>query len=183
MKRSLLLFVVALFLFVPCAWALEIVDLSVGGEKGYLVASWRLTDVPFAQLDEALRHGVPLKVIFEIRILELRTLRRDKEILRHQIVREIYYDSVKKLYFVQFVGLPELPRQATSLEEAMEMAGNLRALPLLPLHRLRPGKTYRLMVRCILVQTITPGLPSRVLRFVFRSGKIESDWASIRFKL
>ncbi len=183
MRFRLLLLIPLFFLLASVSWALEIVDLSVGGEKGYLVASWRLSGVPFAQLDEALRHGVPLKVGFELRILEIRTLRRDKEILRHQVIRDIYYDSVKKLYFVQFVGLPELPRQASSLEEAMEMAGNFKALPILPLYRLRPGKTYRLMVRCVLTQTITPGLPSRVLRFVFRSGKIESDWVSIRFKL
>ncbi len=181
--RKVFLSVILVFVLAPLAWALEIVDLNVGGEKGYLVASWRLAEVPYAQLDEALRHGVPLNVIFEIRILEIRTLRRDKEILRHRVQREIYYDSVKKLYFVQFVGLPELPRQATSLEEAMELAGNLKALPLLPLYRLRTDKSYRLMVRCLLVQTVTPGLPSRVLRFVFRSGKIESEWVSIRFKL
>ena len=171
------------FLSFSSVWALEIKNLGVHKHQGYLFCHWRLDGVPFAELDEALRHGIPLEIRFQIHLIEIRPLRRDKEVLRYDTVREIYFDPVKKLYFVNFLGLPKLPEQAMSLEEAFEIAGQVENLPLLPVNRLTTDKTYRLKIKAVLVQKVTPGLPSRVLRFIFRNGKIESKWVSLRFEL
>jgi hypothetical protein len=179
----LVIFLAGLLSFSLPAFALEIEGLGVGKKEGYLVCYWKLQDIPFAELDEALRHGIPLEIHFQVRLLEIRALRRDREVLRYDTVREIFFDPVKKLYFVNFLGLPKLPEQAMSLEEAFEIAGNVDSLPLLPINRLTTDRTYRLKVRALLVQKVSPGLPSRVLRFIFRSGKIESKWVSIRFEL
>lgn len=182
--RRFLLFLVLVFLLLKApALAFEIRNLGVGTEKGYLVCYWEVADLPYEDLEEALKHGIPLEIKFEIVLLQLRSFRRDKEILRYETSREIYFDPVKKLYFVNFIGLPRLPQQTSSLEEAFEIAGNVKALPLIPINLLQPKSTYRLKVQGILIQKVQPGLPSRLLRFIFQSGKIKSKWASIRFKL
>jgi len=165
------------------ALALEIQDLTLGTHQGYLVCSWRLVDVPFAKLDEALHHGIPFELRFFIELEKIQRFRRDKKILRHEVVREVYYNAIKNLYQVYFVGLPYPPRNVTSLEEALALAGDIKALPLLPLTSLERGKSYRLKVKVIIYQKVSPGLTSRVLRFLFRGGKIESDWVYVRFKL
>ncbi len=155
----------------------------LGTQQGYLVCSWQLEDIPVQKLDEALHHGVPFEIRFYIELERIRRFRGDKTILRHEVVREVYYNAVKNLYQVYFVGLPYPPRNVPSLEEALALAGNVKSLPLLPLNTLQRGKSYRLKVRVVIYQKVSPGLASRVLRFLFRGGKIESDWARIRFKL
>jgi len=165
------------------ALALEIQDLTLGTHQGYLVCSWRLVDVPVEKLDEALHHGIPFELRFFIELKKIRRFRGDKTILRHEVVREVYYNAVKNLYQVYFVGLPYPPKNVPSLEEALALAGDVEALPLLPLSSLERGKSYRLRVKAIIYQKVSPGLTSRVLRFLFRGGKIESDWVCVRFKL
>ncbi len=183
--RPLAVFFILLFLFVPLSrtLALEIQKVDLGAEGGYLVCSWELGDVPYQKLDESLHHGLPFELRFHLILTQIRRFRGDKTILRHEVVREIYYDAVKNLYYVHFVGWPYPPRHVPSLEEAIALAGNVKALPLIPLNRLERGKTYRLKVKAQIIQKVNPGLPSRVLRFLFRGGKIDSGWVSIRFKL
>ncbi len=180
--KALILSVIFFFYGATC-FALEIQGLNLGAEKGYLVCSWQLSEVPFQKLDEALHHGIPFELRFYLVLEKIRRLRSDKTILRHEVVREIYYDAVKNLYQVYFVGWPYPPRQVPSLEEAVALAGNVKSLPLTPVSLLERGKTYRLKVKAEIHQKVNPGLPSRVLRFLFRGGKIESDWVSVRFKL
>ena len=179
----ILLVLTLFFLLAARVLALEVQDLSLGTQKGYLVCSWHLTDVPYDKLDEALHHGIPFELRFYLALERIRRFRGDKTVLRHEVVREVYYDAVKNLYQVYFVGWPYPPRLVPSLEEAVSLAGDVKNLPLIPLSMLEKGKTYRLKVRAEIIQKASPGLPSRVLRFIFRGGKISSDWATLRFKL
>ncbi len=183
MKKFIFFALIALVVFQRWAYALEITHLGVGTEGNYLVCYWELVDLPYKELEEALKHSIPLEIRFEIILLQIRSLKRDKQLLRYETSREIYFDPVKKLYFINFIGLPRLPQQVTSLEEALEIAGNVKALPLLPINRLAPKHSYRLKVRSTLVQKLHPGLPSRLLRFIFQQGEMKSKWASIKFHL
>ncbi|AEH45032.1 hypothetical protein Thein_1164 [Thermodesulfatator indicus DSM 15286] len=179
------IFFVVVFLFLLKAQsgqAFSIKNLTLGSENGYLVCSWNLTKLPVTKLDAALHHGIPVRLQFEIVLERPKRFWWDERLLYHIVLREIYYDAVKKVYLVQLVGSSSPPKAVSSLKEALHLAGDVKNIPVIPLNLLKPKQFYRLKIKAILFQKISPNLPSRILRFIFRGGKIESDWVTIRFK-
>ncbi len=164
------------------ALALSLENVSLSTEANYLVCSWELKDIPIEKLDETLHHGIPVRLQFEIIIEKIRRFWWDETLLHHLVLREIYYDAVKNVYNVQFVGISSAPRAFSSLEEALNVAACAQNLPLLPANLIEPGAFYRLKIKATIIQRISPNLPSRVLRIIFKGGKIESDWKIIRFR-
>ncbi|OAG28075.1 DUF4390 domain-containing protein [Thermodesulfatator autotrophicus] len=181
MKKLILTLVFLLFI-ASSGFALSIKNLTLGSEGGYLVCSWNLYELPKNKLDAALHHGVPVRLQFEIVLEKIKRFWWDERLLYHIVLREIYYDAVKNIYLVQLVGSSSPPKAVSSLEEALALAGNARNVPIMPLNLLTPQQFYRLKIKVTAFQKISPNLPSRVLRFLFKGGKIESDWVTIRFK-
>lgn len=168
--------------------AIEVTQLRVGAEHGYLVASCTTEgEIPYDYLDEALKHGVSLRLKFQIVLIRVRKLFRDQIILEQEVNRLLYYQAVKDEYLLQYVGSTIVPQRFSSLREALEKAGTLEALPLVPLAQLKPQSAYRLKVRVILKKEASLPFPFKIpiklLHFLFGGGKMESDWASINFRL
>ncbi len=187
--RTLILSLSLLILFVPKAWAgLKIVQLKVDQQHGYLVASCQTSgDIPYEYLDEALKHGISLRVTFQITLLKVRPLFRDQVLLEEEVNRLLYYQAVKDDYLLQYVGATTTPQSFSSLEEALSKATTLKGLPLLPITQLQKNGHYRLKVRLVLRKEVNIPfpftIPLRLLHFLFGGGKMESDWTSLDFRL
>ncbi len=191
LRQGLKIFILILsfvFISITRSLALEIYDLRVGAEQGYLVVSCQTGgDLPEERIDEALRHGVALRLQFKIILTRLRRLFRDKVILEQEVNRLVYYQAVKNVYLVQYEGAAIVPQRVPTIEEALKEAGKLENLPLIPLDKLKRQSTYRLKIKVIIQKEANPPLPFKIplkmLHFIFGGGKMESGWESIRFRL
>jgi hypothetical protein len=161
--------------------------LQVGTEHGYLVASCTPEGgFPYRRIDEALKHGVTLRLQFQIVLVKVRKLFRDQVVLKEEVSRLLYYQTVKDVYLVQYVGSTVVPQPFSSVKEALKKAASLEALPIVPLARLNPQSGYRLKVRIVIKQEVGIPFPFKIpiklLQFLFGDGKIKSNWVSIDFR-
>ncbi|GEM_PF-2479406 len=186
--RLWILIVGLIFYTATFAWAgPQISNLEVHKKNGYLLMNCQLGgDIPYKYLDETLKHGISLRVTFYIVLTRIRTLLRDQVILEEQVNRLIYYQAVKNDYLIQYVGATIPPQNFSSLKEALTRATTLKNLPLLPLSQLSPSP-YRIKVKVVLSKEVSIPfpftIPLRLLHFLFGSGKIESNWGSLDFRL
>jgi len=175
------LFFLVLFLAVPVR-AVRVRDFNVAPYQDYLLLYAYVEDLPVADLKEAVRHGLGLSFTYEVEIKRLRRFLRDQTLLSQEIVRTVYYDPVKNLYFVYTVGAAGAPYRATSFRQALALASSLEGVPLLPLNRFEPGRRYRVKIRVRIRKFTRVSFPQKLLRtLLFRGETLESPWRSLVF--
>jgi len=175
-----------LFFWVNTAsvWALKIKDLSVAPYGDYLLLYAYLEELPWQDLQEALRHGLGLSFTYQIEVYRIRRLLRDKKIITQEVTRTVYYDPIRNVFFVQTVGALEAPFRASSARQALVMASSLEGLPLLPLARLSPKFHYRLKIRAVVKKFTKSGWPKKIIKFLlFKGDTLETSWESLKFSL
>ncbi|QJA06612.1 DUF4390 domain-containing protein [Thermosulfurimonas marina] len=179
--RPLALFLLLVLMASP-AEALRLRDFSVAPYQDYLLLYAYVEDLPEADLKEAMRHGLGLSFTYEVEIKRLRRFLRDETLLAQEIVRTVYYDPVKNLYFVHTVGASAAPYRAPSFRQALALASSLEGVPLLPLNRFEAGRRYRVSLRVRIRKFTRVSFPQRLLRvLLFRGETLESPWQSLVF--
>ncbi len=171
-------------------FALEIGTFSIKNENGYIVANCSLKDLPLSELEGVLKHAVALRVKFKLVLFRVRPLYKDQLILVQEVERLVFFNTVKNSYFVQYVGQNTLPKRASSIEKAFQLAGEITDLPILPVEHFEPQKEYILKIKAVIRRDTNQWLPIKmlhlpikILHFIFGGGKIESEWKSVRFRL
>jgi len=171
-----------LWLIASLTWALYLRDFTVAPYQDYLLLYAYVEDLPQADLKKAVRHGLGLSFTYEVEIKRLRRFLRDESLLSQEIVRTVYYDPVKNLYFVHTVGSAAAPYRATTFRQALTLATSLEGVPLLPLNRFEPGKRYRVSIRVRIRKFTRVSFPQKLLRvLLFRGETLESSWQSLVF--
>ncbi len=179
-----LFFPLLFFLLATPVSALVISDLTVANSRNYVLAYFSLNDIPYQKVEEALRHGIPVRFRFQVELFELRRLRPDRKLLIQEVTRIIYFDHLKNVYLIHYPGTTHPIDQTQELKEAIKMATEINDLPLIPVQQLRSGKRYRLRVRGFLEKMATPSFPSRLVGVLFfRKESQVTDWVSIKFRL
>ncbi|MDQ3580625.1 MAG: DUF4390 domain-containing protein [Pseudomonadota bacterium] len=123
---------------------------------------------------KALRSGVPLTLLVEVQIEELRKFLWDKRIGGIRQRYRIEHHALSGHYLVTNVATGEQD-SFPSIEDAADSLAELREIPVIDERSLRPGYRYEAAVRARLDLAALPG-PLRLVAYLSSEWRIGSPW-------
>jgi hypothetical protein len=160
----------------------EIVHIQIGQNTANLDVSFRIQNCFTPEMEEAIQSGVP--TTFRIRVLLEKPgflLLRSKvsdSVLEHSIK----YDRLKNEYLVQLAEDPESVRITGDFDEAKQLMGEVRRLPIVPLWQLEKGQSYQLSLKAELSKVRLP-LFFRYIFYFVSLWDFETSWQKVTFSL
>ncbi|MGH9891371.1 MAG: DUF4390 domain-containing protein [bacterium] len=123
---------------------------------------------------EALRSGVPLTLLVEVEIEELREYLWDRRIGGVRQRYRVEHHALSGHYLVTNL-VTGLQDGFPSIEDAADALGELREIPVIDERSLRPGYRYEAAVRARLDLAALPG-PLRLVAYLSSEWRIGSPW-------
>ncbi|MGQ9659383.1 MAG: DUF4390 domain-containing protein [Thermochromatium sp.] len=165
-------------LLVPAAEApaagFSIKQVEVRPEAGQLVLNARVECVFSAPVLEALDHGVPLTLVFQVQVRRTRAWMWEDSLVDEQWRYTIRYRPLAERYEVH--RLPSRDgRNFVTRDAAIRALGELTDQPLIELDRLAPDEDYELQIKVFLDIEELP-LPLRPMAYLKPSWKLSSGW-------
>lgn len=124
---------------------------------------------------EALDSGVPLTVVVELDIVEVRRLVWDKSIAKLEAKHQLRVHALSGQYILENLN-SGASRSYTTVAAAVEALGMLESFPMLDGYLLKPGKRYDLRLRARLDIEALPS-PLRPMAYLSSLWRQDSEWS------
>lgn len=160
----------------------HIADLRLVQGDEHVLLSARLVAEFNDEMRQAIRGGVPLKFIYKIRMTRRGTLFGERIVRNRELVHELEYDPVKKLYLFKREGYGrEVSEQRTKdEEEAFLWLTTIQDWHLYSLRKLDRDSRYRVRVMATLRSVELPSVLGYLFFFTTIFNR-ETPWVQIDF--
>jgi hypothetical protein len=143
----------------------KIMDLIITNNEQNVLLYARLVQELKADMESAIKAGVPKEFVLHVKVYEERTRMWDKKIKSRKIRRTIQYDNLKEIFSVITNGNPE-PVVFSDLQEALKAMENFDGIIIVPIATLETNKNYYLKVKTVMNKFTLPFGLERILFFV-----------------
>ncbi|MFH1146621.1 MAG: DUF4390 domain-containing protein [Pseudomonadota bacterium] len=178
---SLCLAVMFVFLAFPssfCAQNLSLTDVIVNNSRRDLLAYFNVRNSFDDETRQALLNGVTVRLIFDIRLFQVRDLWPDVLLAALNLEHSIRYDALKEEFLVDLDGkkyrLKELPK-------AQSLVSEVSGLSVSPLSKLASNRTYELQIKAARKKDPTPSVFSYIISML-SFWDTETDDYSVEFR-
>lgn len=180
MKRLLFFLVLLVVILVPAAvFAAEASISGVRVDLDPLRVSFEVRDAFTAEIEEAIKSGMPTSFNFIVRLSRVDPVWLDEDIGEWEFRHTVKYDTLKDEYEVRLDEDVSREARTKDLEEMKSFMSKGEAIAITPAH-LVPGGVYELGIKAELDKTELPPLLNYMFFFV-KLWDFETDWHTYRF--
>jgi hypothetical protein len=173
---------IGLLCFSP-AWAKEagIKDIVLTNTRDHLLLYFTVTDCFTNEMKKAIDNGINTSFTFFVKLMEVRSIWRDKKIADLKVNHEIQYDSLKKLYVVRLSERNNKVIFSKDFDEAKNLMSEIVGLEVTELPRLQKGNRYRVSMMAELDKIRLP-FYLHYLFFFLSLWDFETSWYTVDFR-
>lgn len=157
-----------------------ITDFTIANNEEYLLLYLQVEKCFTAEMEEALRNGIPATFTFLVEVLQTRKAWPDHEIVSLAFNHLLSYDSLKEEYRIELAESNEVVKTG-SLAAAKKIMAEISGFRVASLNRLVPEKEYLLRVKAKLAKKTLPLYFHYLIPFT-SLWDFETDWYEINFK-
>jgi hypothetical protein len=132
------------------------------------------------EMETAVQNGIPATFTFYVELYRTRKGWFDKQLVDRTFYHTLTHDSLKEMYQIEF---SEKDRRITtgSLAEAKRLMAEVNGFKTIKLKQLKPGVTYRLLVKAKLAKKTLPLYFHYLIPFFSSLWDFETDWYALEF--
>lgn len=160
----------------------RLTDIVVTNDEDYLLLYFSVTDCFTEEMKKAIDNGINTTFTFFVRLEAVRNLWWDRDIADLKVSHDIKYDSLKKVYTVNFS--PKEERDGISVkdfEEAKRAMSEIIGLKVTELKNLKRGDRYQISMMAELDKIRLP-FYFHYIFFFLSLWDFETDWYTVDFR-
>ncbi len=159
----------------------RIVHLAAYREDGNLKLRFGIEDCFTPKMIDAIKSGVVTTFRIRVVVEEPGLPLFRKQLLNTVLEHSLEFDQLRGEYRLKLAERAETPIRTTDFSEARQLMSTVSGIPVLPLWRLQPGKTYNIRVKAELSKVRLPVF-LRYIFFFVSLWDFETDWQQVPFR-
>jgi hypothetical protein len=158
-----------------------ITDTAWSVDKGYIDISFKLKNGYTKEMEQSLKSGTPVTIIYDIECIEDGIL-WNSTVASLQIVRNLYYDVIKGHFHIGFGTQNKRIVNVKAFKDASPLLFHIKNQHVIASSKLSKGNSYIIRVRASAVRKSNVLMPFKPLVSLFSSWGYTTEWNEVSFR-